>query len=53
MTMSKRLPHTEKINPDEPPKEGLHWEFVLAIKLQMSWGKATVNLQRKATHPVE
>jgi len=50
--MSKRLPHAEKINENET-RNDLHWEFILAIKLQMSWGKATVNLQRKRTHPVE
>ena len=53
VTMSKRLPHAEKINENETPSNALHWEFILAIKLQMSWGKATVNLQRKRTHPVE
>ena len=51
VTMSKRLPNAEKINPGEIPRENLHWEFILAIKLQMSWGKATVNLHKKRTHP--
>ena len=31
---------------------GLHWEHVLAVKLTMSWGIATVNLQRKVSNPV-
>ena len=53
VTMSKRLPHAEKIGANDGAREDLHWEFILAIKLQMSWGKATVNLQRKRTHPVE
>ena len=53
VTMSKRLPHAEKVGQGETPSNNLHWEFILAIKLQMSWGKATVNLQRKRTHPVE
>ena len=53
VTMSKRLPHADKINAEGPPNPDLHWEFILAIKLQMSWGKATVNLQRKITPPVE
>ena len=51
--MSKRLPHAAKITPSEPADSDLHWEFILGIKLQMSWGKATVNVQRKRTHPVE
>ena len=53
VTMSKRLPHAEKIHQDAPSNPDLHWEFILAIKLQMSWGKATVNVQRKVSHPVE
>ena len=52
VTMSKRLPHAERVPRDGEPPEGLHWEFILAIKLQMSWGKATVNVQRKITAPV-
>ena len=53
VTMSKRLPHAEKIieSGDGKNDEHLQWEFVLAIKLEMSWGKATVNLQRKRMHP--
>ena len=42
LTMSKRLPHAEKL--EDSNQDSLHWEFVLAIKLEMSWGKATVNL---------
>ena len=53
VTMSKRLPHAEKVEEGTAPSADLHWEFILAIKLQMSWGKATINLQRKRTHPVE
>lgn len=52
VTMSKRLPHAEKQDPDLP-NPNLHWEFILAIKLKMSWGMATVNVQRKITHPVQ
>ena len=52
VTMSKRLPHAEKVTEGEPASDDLHWEFILAIKLEMSWGKATVNLQRKRTHPI-
>ena len=44
VTMSKRLPHAERVPRDADPPASLHWEFILAIKLQMSWGKATVNL---------
>ena len=51
VTMSKRLPHAEKISEENPASEGLHWEFILSIKLEMSWGKGSVNLQRKITHP--
>ena len=53
VTMSKRLPHADKVGENEQASSDLHWEFILAIKLQMSWGKATVNLQRKRTHPIE
>ena len=53
VTMSKKLPNAEKVNPGQPVDENLHWEFILAVKLEMSWGKATVNLQRKRTHPIE
>ena len=53
ITMSKRLPHAEKYNPLDTSKGELHWEVILAIKLKMSWGQATVNLQRKRTHPVQ
>ena len=38
VTMSKRLPHAEKLNSHISSKGVLHWEFVLAIKLKMSWG---------------
>ena len=45
MTMSKKLPYTDRILPDEEPREKtLHWEHILAVKLEMSWGIATVNL---------
>ena len=33
VTMSKRLPNAEKINPEDTPSDDLHWEFILAIKL--------------------
>ena len=33
VTMSKRLPNAEKINPEDTPSDVLHWEFILAIKL--------------------
>jgi len=49
--MSKRLPHALKIETSQPTDPELKWEFILAIKLQMSWGKATVNVQRKISHP--
>ena len=44
MTMSKRLPGAENIDDENPARDDIHWEFILAIKLVMSWGKATVNL---------
>ena len=53
MTTSKRLPHAEKIDDDNPARDDIHWEFIKAIKLVMSWGPATVNLHRKRTHPIE
>ena len=53
MTMSKRLPHSDKVLPfEEPRTEPFHWERILAVELLMSWGNATVNLQKKITHPV-
>ena len=52
VTMSKRLPHAEVVNEENPARDDIHWQFILAIKLQMSWGKATVNLHRKRTHPI-
>lgn len=51
VTMSKRLPHTEKVENGKPLSPDTQWEFIIAIKLMMSWGKATVNVQRKVTHP--
>ena len=52
ITTSKKLPHAAKINPDEPPPDNLHWELILALKLQGSWGFATITVQKKLTHPV-
>ena len=46
-TMSKKLPHVEfyGIAPNNQKKgQAVHWEFILAVKLNMSWGPATVNL---------
>ena len=51
LTMSKKLPYAEVVSEGNTPKESLQWEHVHAIKLQMSWGKATINIQRKLTHP--
>ena len=53
ITMSKKLPHAEKIQEGTEPGPDHHWEFILAIKLMMSWGKGTMNVQRKITHPIE
>lgn len=53
MTMTKRLPHAETINEENPARDDIYWEHILAIKLTMSWGKSTVNLHRKRTHPTE
>jgi hypothetical protein len=47
------LSNADKVGENEQASPDLHWEFILAIKLQMSWGKATVNVQRKRTHPIE
>ena len=53
MTLSKRLPHADKVYPSNIPRaKTLHWEHIIAVKLEMSWGPATVNLQRKLTNPV-
>ena len=52
MTLSKRLPHADKVYPENPRLATLHWEHIIAVKLEMSWGPATVNLQRKLTDPV-
>lgn len=52
LTMSKRLPKSVKVTPEAPATDDLHWEHILGITLQMSWGPATLNLQRKRTHPV-
>ena len=40
ITLSKRLPFAEKCSStdNEKTKPDLHWEFVLGIKLKMSWG---------------
>ena len=32
-TMSKRLPYAEVINDENPARDDIHWEFILAIKL--------------------
>ncbi len=49
--MTKRLPYTEKAGTEEAEALGdsWHWEFILAVKLKMSWGFATLNLARKRT----
>ena len=52
VTMSKRLPHAERYDPINFPEEECLWEFIMPIKLLMSWGKATVNLHRKRVHPI-
>ena len=52
LNTSNRLPHAETINAENAERDDIHWEFILAIKLTMSWGKATLYLQRKRTHPV-
>lgn len=33
VSMSKRLPHAERVTEDNPVHDDLHWEFILAIKL--------------------
>ena len=53
MTTSKRFHHSEKIDDDNPARDDMHWEFILSIKIVMSWGPATVNLHRKRTHPIQ
>ena len=51
VTMTKRLPYTEKAGTEDAEALGdqWHWEFILAVKLKMSWGFATLNLARKRT----
>lgn len=45
LTTGKRLPHAEKVKPEEPiVDENLEWEHILAVKLQMSWGASVFNL---------
>ena len=44
ISMSKKLPHAAKVDPKRPVDESLQWELILAIKLEMSWGKATVHV---------
>jgi hypothetical protein len=60
ITMSKRLPNAERIERmpgvdlksiPEHLNEPLDWELILQVKLKMTWGQATVNVQRKITHP--
>ena len=52
MTLTKKLPTAEEDCSDveqEPllKQIDLEWECVLSVKREMSWGQATVHLQRK------
>lgn len=45
ITLTKKLPNADPIHiRDEALRD---WECVLALKMVMSWGYATVNVQRK------
>jgi hypothetical protein len=45
ITLTKKLPTADPIYVRDP--EEREWECVLSIKMLMSWGPATVNIQRK------
>ncbi len=45
ITMTKKLPTADPLYTRE--KEDRDWECLMSIKMVMSWGYATVNVQRK------
>ena len=45
ITLTKKLPTADPIYERDPSKRT--WECVLSLKMVMSWGYATVNIQRK------
>ena len=52
LTTSRTLASGDSVDADSPaPVDDPHWEFVLSLMLPMSWGPATLYLQRKRTHP--
>ena len=46
ITTTKKLPGCDSLITDDRA-----WECVLCIKMKMSWGFCTVNIQRKIKHP--
>ena len=52
ITMSKRLPNVESYDPIKYPNNEFLWEYIMGVKLMMSWGMATVHLHRKRMHPI-
>ena len=53
VTNTMPLPHAEKVPEGGDPPEHLHWQKIYKTsQLQMSWGKATLNLFYKITEPV-
>jgi hypothetical protein len=45
ITLTKKLPNADPIHIRDPSERD--WECVLSLKMVMSWGYATVNVQRK------
>lgn len=52
ITLSNRLPHTDRLTAKAEETSEQAWVIVLGIKLNMSWGEATVNIHRKRMHPI-
>ena len=53
ITLSKSLPEPDSVSDDEDNPSGeLHWEFIRAIKLQVTWGYVSAFVHRKITNPV-
>lgn len=45
ITLTKKLPTADPLYTRNP--EERDWECVMSVKMTMSWGYATVNVQRK------
>ena len=50
ITLTKRIPTSDESLKTEE-KDDRDWDCVLSIKLQMSWGLATLNIHQKIKHP--